>query len=351
GCGKVFHTGEAHHPIEVWDRFFQQVKDPNVRPPMHGIEALKNSTKNDDFDWGRQTISDLETGDGQVVQWAMDQLEQDYDKPLFMVVGIFRPHLPLYAPEEHFDRFSLSEVQTPVRPSQDLDDIPRVGLALREYEKQYFEETDRVGRVNEVVQAYLASCSLADALVGRMLQAWDDSRYAKDAIIVLWSDHGWHLGEKNKFQKHALWEPATRVPLLFVVPGLTESGSRSPEAVSLIDLYPTLMDLCGMEVSNTLDGESLRPLLADPDGSRESPAVITFGFRNHAIRDERWNYIRYHDGTEELYDMWLDPNEWTNLAGVPQLFPIKERLSVWLPESNAPPQLPEAFPNTLPALR
>jgi arylsulfatase A-like enzyme len=350
GCGKVFHTPDSHHPTDIWDAFFHMVKTPLAKPPNHGIEALKKSTTADDFDWGRQDMSDLETGDGQAVQWAMDQLEKDYDKPLFMAVGIFRPHLPLYAPSGHFDKFPLADVEIPVLPPQDLNDVPPVGLALREYEKEYFEETDRVGRVDEVVQAYLASCSLADALVGRLLKAFEASPYAKDAIIVLWSDHGWHLGEKNKFQKHALWEPATRVPLIVVAPGLTHPRSRSGEAVSLIDLYPTLMDLCDLPVSDELDGQTLRPLLENPQASWDKPAVITFGYKNHAVRDEHWKYIRYNDGTEELYDMKVDPNEWTNLAGVAKLQPIKQRLSSWLPKKNAPAALPDAFPNKLPLL-
>lgn len=347
GSGKIFHTGEAHHPEHLWDDFFQMIKAPLAKPPMHGIDALDHSTRRDDFDWGRQKISDGETGDGQAVQWAMDKLKQNYDKPLFMAVGIFRPHLPLYVPGEYFDSFPLSDISIPVLPPQDMKDVPQVGLALREYEKAYFEETERAGKVDEVVQAYLASCRFADALVGRLLEAWDSSPYADNAIILLWSDHGWHLGEKNKFQKHALWEPATRVPLIAVVPGLTQPGSRSHEAVSLIDIYPTLMDLCDLSLADSLDGESLRPLLQNPAARRDQPAIITFGLNNHSVRDERWKYIRYHDGGEELYDMHMDPNEWTNLAMVKSLFTKKIELASWLPEVNKPPIMPSQFPNKL----
>lgn len=221
-------------------------------------------------------------------------------------------------------------------------------MAIRSWKLRYWERITRLGRLDEVIQAYLASCSFADALVGRLIDALEKSPSAGNTMIVLWSDHGWHLGEKHKVNKHTLWEEATRVPMIFVVPGVTSAGGRCREAVSLLDIYPTLVDLCNLPPNDSLEGESLRPLLQDPRRKRERPALITFGHRNHAVRSERWKYIRYRDGGEELYDHEADPNEWTNLAANPLLRDIKKDLQRWLPRDDAEPISPNAYPNRPP---
>lgn len=344
GAGKIFHTGKKHHPHDVWDEFFDQVMDPNPEGyPLHGIESLRTN-----FDWGPFDNTDLEMGDGQAVGWAMEVLQRRHEKPFFLAVGIFRPHLPFYVPRAHFNRYPLALVEPPIIPTQDLDDIPQAGLDLRQWKVRYYDTVNRLGRLNEVVQGYLASCTFADALVGRLLETLDSSPYAGNTIIVLWSDHGWHLGEKHKVNKHTLWEEATRVPLIWVVPGVTSPGGRSGEAVSLLDIYPTLIELCDLPTREGLEGLSLRPQLADPEAPRDRPALTTFGYQNHAIRDDRWKYIRYRDGSEELYDHAADPNEWTNLASSPQAAEIKSHLARWLPESNAQPVAPNAYPNRAP---
>lgn len=287
-------------------------------------------------------------GDGQVVKWAVEFLEQRHPRPFLLAVGIFRPHLPFYAPRRHFERFPLAGVSPPIVPLADLDDIPPAGMAIRSWKLRYWETITRLGRLDEVIQAYLASCSFADALVGRLIDALEKSPSAGNTMIVLWSDHGWHLGEKHKVNKHTLWEEATRVPLIFVVPGVTSAGGRCREAVSLLDIYPTLVDLCNLPPNDSLEGESLRPLLQDPRRKRERPALITFGHRNHAVRSERWKYIRYRDGGEELYDHEADPNEWTNLAANPLLRDLKKDLQRWLPRDDAEPISPNAYPNRPP---
>ena len=153
---------------------------------------------------------------------------------------------------------------------------------------------------------------------------------------MFWSDHGWHLGEKEHWRKFALWEEATRVPLVVVAPGVTRPGTRSERTVSLLDLYPTLVELCGLPQKPELEGESLVPLLKDPAAPWDHPAVTTHGRNNHAVRTERWRYIRYADGTEELYDHDNDPHEWTNLAAESRLDEVKRDLARRLPERNAP---------------
>jgi len=184
------------------------------------------------------------------------------------------------------------------------------------------------------VQAYLATISFADAQIGRVLDALEKSKHAENTIIVLWGDHGWHLGEKDHWRKHALWDVSTRTPLIISVPDGASNGQLCHRPVSLIDLYPTLIDLCGLPERDGLDGQSLNPLLESPTQNWNRPAVMTFGFKNHAIQTERWRYIRYVDGGEELYDHSKDPNEWTNLAGNPEFAAEIKRLSVHLPKTN-----------------
>jgi len=191
------------------------------------------------------------------------------------------------------------------------------------------------GNYRKAVQGYLASIAFADAQVGRLIAALDQSDYADNTIIVFFGDHGWHLGEKLHWRKFSLWEEADRAPLLMVVPGVTEPDGRCPRPVSFMDIYPTLADLCGLPVGEHLVGQTLRPLLEDPKSDHESPAITTLGRKNHAVRSQRYRYIRYSDGTEELYDHDSDPMEWTNVAGDPIHEAAKRELARWLPRQDA----------------
>jgi arylsulfatase A-like enzyme len=189
----------------------------------------------------------------------------------------------------------------------------------------------------KAVQAYLATISFADAQIGRVLDALDRSGHANNTIIVLWGDHGWHLGEKEHWRKHALWDVSTRTPLIISAPEGVAKDQLCQRAVSLIDIYPTLIDLCGLPEREGLDGQSLKPLLQNPDRKWERPVVITYGFKNHAVQTERWRYIQYHDGGQELYDHDPDPNEWTNLASVAEYAPVMAELVKALPTTNVEP--------------
>lgn len=194
----------------------------------------------------------------------------------------------------------------------------------------------KTGNGRHAVQVYLASISFADAQVGRLLDALDASPYRDNTIVVLWSDHGWHLGEKQHWRKFALWEEATRSVRFFAVPGLTPAGSLCHRTASLLQVYPTLAELCGLPLPEQLEGTSLRALLADPGAPWERPALTTHGRNNHAVRSERWRYIRYADGSEELYAHDSDPMEWRNLASEPTYRGVKQELQAWLPKVNAP---------------
>lgn len=192
------------------------------------------------------------------------------------------------------------------------------------------------GRWKEAVQAYLATINFADAQVGRLIDALDASPYKDNTIICLWSDHGWHLGEKEHWRKFALWEEATKAPMIWVVPGVTQAGGECNRPVDYLNIYPTLAELCGLPVSSGLEGVSLQPLLKDPSASWVRPAITTHGRNNHGVRSQDFRYIRYADGGEELYDHRLDPMEWKNLAADPDYAEIKSELARWLPQRNVP---------------
>jgi arylsulfatase A-like enzyme len=175
----------------------------------------------------------------------------------------------------------------------------------------------------------------ADALIGQLLDALDSSAVAKNTIIVLWSDHDWHLGEKQHLHKFTLWERSTRIPMIIAAPGITQSGSQSGRLVETIDLFPTFNELCSLPTVNGLDGVSLVPLLKNPSLEWSRPALTTHGQSNHALRTERWRYIRYADGSEELYDHTTDANEWHNLAAKPEFARIKSELAQHFPKTDA----------------
>ena len=217
----------------------------------------------------------------------------------------------------------------------DLDDIPPAGV------KMAHQETDHIpmlksGRWKEAIQGYLAAIAYTDMNIGRLLDALDKSPEKDNTIICFWCDHGWHLGEKHHWRKFALWEEATRSPLIWVVPGVTKPGTISERTVDFMSIFPTLTDLCGIETPKHVEGKSIRALLADTKAAWESPAVTTYRFKNHTVRTEGWRLIRYENGDEELYDETADPNEWTNLATDPKHAAKKTELAKLLPDHNQP---------------
>jgi len=196
------------------------------------------------------------------------------------------------------------------------------------------ERIVKEGKQKEFVHAYLAAISFADALVGRVLDSLERSAYAGNTIIVFWSDNGWHLGEKQHVHKSTLWQRSTHVPMIVAGPGIQKTGVTRTQTVNLLDLYPTLVEMCGLPANPKLDGTSLVPLLKDPKAKR-NPTVSTFLPGNHAVVSERWRYIIYSDGGEELYDRKEDPNEFTNLAGKPEYASIKADLARYAPKTSA----------------
>jgi arylsulfatase A-like enzyme len=330
GGGKIFHN--SYNDLASWDEWIPEPKNPTPgRKPVNGIAQTAH------FDWGPldDGVDDEAMGDHQVVSWAANSLQQDHDRPFFLAVGLIRPHLPWYVPRKYFDQFPLEQIRRPEVKSGDLDDIPDAGRAVAKPGGDH-RNVVKAGQWDQAIQGYLASIAFADAEIGRLLDALDESRYRENTIVVFLGDHGWHLGEKEHWRKFALWEEATRVPLIIVAPEVTRAGSRSVRTVSLLDLYPTLIELAGLPTRNGLEGNSLVPLLKDPQTDWNRPVVTTHGRNNHAVRTERWRYIRYADGSEELYDHDNDPHEWTNLASDPAARAVKDELARSLPATNAP---------------
>jgi arylsulfatase A-like enzyme len=273
-------------------------------------------------------------GDANVVEWARAFLEEEHAAPFFLAVGLYRPHLPWYVPSAYFERLPSAGVSLPPVPLDPLAGVPAAGRRLA---GQDHARVLASGNWARAVRGYLASIAFADDMVGRLLAALDASRYGGNTVIVVWGDHGWHLGEKAHWRKFALWEEATRVPLAIVAPGVSRAETRCARTVSLLDLYPTLVELCGLPPREELEGRSLIPLLREPAAAWDRPVVTTHGHRNHAVRTERWRYIRYADGSEELYDHDADPLEWENLAGESRFATVKEELARSLPKRDAPP--------------
>jgi len=332
GSGKIFHGAYPDPPSwhEYWpSKTNNRPGDP--MPPNRPINGIPNTRH---FDWGPVDVEDEEMGDWKVADWTCGKLSQEHDRPFFLACGIFRPHLPWYVPQKYFDMYPLDAVTLPNINDDDLEDVPKLGRRMAR--QRDHRNVTKYDEWRAAVQGYLASITFCDACVGKVLDALDNSKHADNTIIVLWSDHGWHLGEKLHWRKFALWEEATHNMMSFVAPGVTQPDGRCNEATELLDIYPTLVDLCDLEPCDELEGMSLRSLLENPKANRERPAVTTHRRGNHSVRDERWRYIRYKDGTEELYDHKKDELEWTNLADKKEYTNVKRSLAQWLPEKNAP---------------
>lgn len=332
GCGKIYHgTQGPFADTKGWDDY-GKVRDTLTLagdPPLAGAAAKAH------FDWGPTTSGDDAMHDYQTAEWVSRHLQQKRDQPLFLACGFSKPHLPWYVPKKYFDMHPLDGVQLPIVKEDDLDDVPEIGRKFALSNGDHARVT-KADAWKKGVQAYLAAITFADAMVGRVLRALETGPYAENTTVVLWSDHGWHLGEKLHWRKFTLWERSTRNVLMIDAPGVTKPNTVCDRTVSMMDLYPTLMELTGLKAPGPQEGESLMKWLKDPKASKKTPAVTTYLLGNHAVRSEKWRYIRYNDGTEELYDRARDPNEWTNVAARAESAAVKKELAQWLPAHNEP---------------
>ena len=337
GAGKIFHGAFPDPPS--WNEYYPSKTRTRPDDPLPQGRPLNGIPKTAHFDWGPVDVTDSEMGDAKVVDWISEQLQRKFDKPFFMACGLYRPHLPWYVPRKYFDQYPLDQIQLPLVIENDLDDIPRAGRRIAAPQGDHARVLAH-HQWHAAVQGYLASIAFADQQIGRLLAALDRSPYAGNTIIVFWTDHGWHLGEKQHWRKFALWEEATRTPVVLVAPGV-KPGARCERPVNLVDIYPTLIDLCQLSPREGLEGHSFKPLLENPQTPWQRPSLTTHGRNNHALRSERFRYIRYADGSEELYDHQQDPNEWHNLASDPDYAHVKQDFAQWLPTRNVPEVKPD----------
>ncbi|MCR9291461.1 MAG: sulfatase [bacterium] len=329
--GKVLHHDFQGRLAADIDSSLGRATSPRPRNPMNRPDNWSGA-----WDWGAYPETDAEMADLQLANRAAAALHQDFSQPFFMSVGFFRPHVPLFVPPRWFGLYPTDALILPNIPQSDLEDVPPDFLDINDYAvAPTHAEVLRQGKQRGLTQAYLASISFVDHCVGILLEALESSPHADNTLIVLWSDHGFHLGEKQHWAKRTLWEESTRVPLLLAGPGI-QPGSACLEPASLLDIYPTLVELCQLPGNTHLEGLSLVPQLKDPTTPRDRPAITSSYFGNHSIRSRDWRLISYADGALELYDHRVDPDEFHNLAKDPQHRQVREQLAEWLPQEAAP---------------
>ena len=329
-AGKLFHSAEAKEYFKEWagsmGGFGPMPKKKISQPHGHPL-----------WDWGAFPEKDEMMPDVKLANWAVDRLAAlDGEKPFLLAVGFYRPHVPMFVPKKWMDMHPREKIKLPLIVEDDLDDISPYAMDLTRAKhvaptQEWMKES---GEWDHAVQSYLASVTFVDDCVGKVLGALDKSPHRDNTIIVLFSDHGFHLGEKDRWAKRSLWEDGTRVPMVIVAPGMAK-GRVTKKPVELIDLFPTLLDLVGAEPDATHEGQSLRPLLSQQVGEWPHLARTSFGPENVTLRSERYRYIRYADGSEEFYDHETDPHEWTNLAKDPKSREQMDALAKQLPKEFA----------------
>lgn len=322
GAGKIYH--ESFRRPSEWDDYLRNEGGSPQPPGDRGVGGIR---------FGAVDCRDEDMQDYRIVDYGIRELQKKHDKPLFLAIGLHKPHMPWFVPRKYFDMHPLGSIELPPYKEDDLDDLPSAGVRMAHPETDHIPMVES-GRWKEAIQAYLATITFSDAMVGRLLDALDKSEYRDNTIICFWSDHGWHLGEKHHWRKFTLWEEAARAPHIWVVPGVTKANQECSRTVDYMSIYPTLMDLCGIAIPKRVQGESIRRLLEDPKAAWDKPAITTYRYMNHTVRTEGWRYIRYADGGEELYDETKDPYEWTNLAKEPGMSEKKKELGEWMPKFN-----------------
>ena len=329
-AGKVSHGYDVRR---VWDKRLAHKRDPV--PPNAPLSKIGRGEK----DWGPIHLPEAEMNDAKYADFAIAELQRDHDKPFLIACGLFHPHYPWYVPQKYLNMYPLDEIVLPPRRDDDLDDVPPEGIDLAQ--PKTHEKIVKANEYKQALQGYLASTTFADAQIGRVLAALEASRYRDNTLVVLWSDHGFHLGEKSHWAKSTLWEEATHANLMMRVPGVTKPKQVCDRFVSLLDIYPTLVELCGLPALPQHDGHSLVPLLRDPKSPWDRPALTGFlemwKLDVHlTVRTRDFRYLRYGKGGEEFYHCSEDPHEWTNEINNPKFQSELKRHIALLPKA-APP--------------
>ena len=326
--GKVSHGWD----MGELDDISSHHRDP--APPGAPLNGYSKDRKGKvtENDWGPNHLQESEMDDTKRADQAIAQLKKKHDKPFFIACGLFHPHMPAYAPKKYFDLYPLASIQIPPTIPNDLDDVPPLGRELAHLGA--FREIVAHNQWKNAIQGYLASTTYADAQIGRILDALNNSPYKDNTIVVLITDNGFHIGEKEHWQKSTLWEEATHVLMMFRVPSLTKPHQVCNRVVSLMDVYSTLVELAGLPKPNRLDGRSLVPLLKDCNAPWDFPALSAYQ-SNMSVRTDGYRLIRYKDGPTEFYDEAKDPHEWTDQTKKPEYAEMQRKLAAFLPAQAA----------------
>ena len=371
GTGKLYHHPAGYYDQRGWDEFRVRTEEqkkigwpvdtwnygnpplpnpyPHSRFITEGREANADKTEggNDKKESGFMDSGPIPNdkeelmSDTMRANWACEVIKRKHEKPFFMGVGFYCPHFPNYAPQKYFDLYPLDQMKAGPIKADDLDDIPEPTRKEKINRSKIHTRLGELGLIPEVIQGYRASTSYVDAMIGRILDALDASPYRDNTIIVLWSDNGYHFGEKGDYGKHTLWERTSNVPLIWAGPQLAKGASINASA-SLVDMYPTLIDLCSLKQDQGLEGKSLASTLKDPATAVDRTVLLPFHkIGGYTMVNQQWRYIHYPNHTEELYNLTTDPNEWTNLASQPAYKEIIDGL-----KKQAPTTFATAGPNS-----
>jgi arylsulfatase A-like enzyme len=353
GAGKLFHHPAGYIDRRGWNEFFVRSdrqklegwpldswsdETPIPQPYPNSLYNQGQEPANQFFlEWGKvPNDQEEQMADTIRTNWACDVLRQQHDRPFFLAVGLYAPHFPNYAPEKYFDLYDIRAIKPPAYKTDDLDDLPEKVKKAKTNRMRIHQRLVETESVEHAIHGYLASVSYADAMLGRIMKALQESPYADNTIVVLWSDHGYHHGEKGDWGKHTLWERTSNVPFIWSGVGLAKQANV-PTTVSLIDMYPTFIDLCGLPAVADLDGTSIAETLKDPSTAADRNVLLPYlDPGGYAIINDTWRYIHYSDRAEELYQVKHDPHEWTNLAGQAEQTPLLARFRKDLPLQEAP---------------
>ena len=356
GAGKLFHHPAGMIDQRGWNEFF--LRNPAQRKNGWPLDSWSEETPFPDpfpasvynkgqevtgglfLEWGAiPNAKEEEMADTMRINWAIKQLQKNQKKPFFLATGIYAPHFPNYCPQKYFDLYDRDKIPLPPYKADDLDDLPPKIRKIKTARSRIHQKLEDLDAIQDAIHGYLACISYADAMIGRVLDALESSPHADNTIVVLWSDHGYHHGEKGDWGKHTLWERTSNVPFIWAGPGIAK-GKRSDATVSLIDMYPTLVNMCGLEnPRQNLEGRSIAGTLVDPDSARDRNIFLPhMNPGEYAIINRDWRYIRYGEDGEELYDLRNDPNEWHNLASTEKHAAVKAEMRKSAPTSFAEPE-------------
>ncbi len=361
GAGKIYHHRSGFLDQRGWDEYHsrsQQEKDmawemngyhmtdvplptPYPNSPYY-TKTERKASPGLHLEWGPiDNAKEKDMVDVIRTNWACDVIRRKHDKPFFLALGLYCPHYPNYAPQKYFDLYNRDSIQIPIFKEEDIDDLPiEIRNVVKNKMKQH-KELQALDAVKDAVMGYLACVSFADAMLGKVLDALEASPHKKNTIVMTYSDQGFHLGEKGIWGKHTLWQRTSHVPFICAGPGIPKNTKVST-TVSLIDIYPTFVELCKLPNNTELDGVSLAATLKNPTSAKERNVVLPYPTRGgYAVINKNWRYIHYPDNTEEFYNEVEDPFEWTNLAANPKYRSIMDEMKKSGPASFAPNVTPK----------